>query len=238
MSKKRKGSVYMAGPIRSVGEAAFEWRDYAAGYLTGAGYICFNPAAAFHRPERISRRDKAEMEAINRRAIDACDVVLAVLSEQSQNIGTIRELEYGSSRGKRCMLVCEWEDVSHKVSAFDLETFTDLDDALYAIAKKEIEEPGVPRILDVDNFIRALRGFTSAVWMPPMEQATVDAEGRVHAMVHSTPDDGRLVKARFLMPEGEWPESVNYRVEFSDMRLTPPEPGVYSVDTHDNDDGE
>lgn len=132
--------VYLGGPIRSVGiNDAESWRSFVAGHLAEFGYTCFNPATAFHRPDKIDKIVAASMESINRQAIAMSSIVVALLDRRSMNLGTIRELEAGSAQGKRCIVVCGHEDISEKVSAHDLEIYDSIPFMLAAITG---EDPG------------------------------------------------------------------------------------------------
>jgi len=132
--------VYLAGPVRSVGlDEAIKWRRIVSAILNKRGITTFDPASCFWRPQYITKPVAARIESINRAAIDVSDVVLACYDPRSMNIGTIRELEYGSARGKRCIFVCE-EDLDGKISAYDLEWYLHPVDAVAAILQEDVNK--------------------------------------------------------------------------------------------------
>lgn len=127
---ERPALVYLAGPIDGVPRAgAHDWRQEVAGRLLSEyGISSFNPAAAFTAGQRAA----ASVVAINRNAIDSCDLLLAYLDGAGgYGFETVREIEYARSRNKRVLAVCKHP---RSFGFHDLEVIPSLDRAVSVIA--------------------------------------------------------------------------------------------------------
>jgi len=120
--------VYLAGPIDDVSAPdAVGWRQTTIKMLAERKINAFNPVLAYG----ISKMDKHAMQqiaAIDRNAIKECDVVIANLDEKGLAFGTIREIEYARSLGKRVIVVHPKPLLS--AFAHDVEVVVDLTDAV------------------------------------------------------------------------------------------------------------
>lgn len=164
-TRPRHRAAYTAGPIRAVGiDKASTWRLLAGRFLADYGILVFNPVDAFIRPTHVDRGHCHAMETINRRAIDVCDVVFASLPAGTRGLGTIRELEYGVANGKRAIVITD-DDLEGKVSAYDLEVYSTLAEALAAVvgdvtpAQVERELEGLEKQLKSDMEMTSRNGI-------------------------------------------------------------------------------
>ena len=111
---------YLAGPVRSMEDLGAGWRKDCGEALASLGISAFNPSSAFDRPIFVERAVAAQIEAVNRAAIDNSQAVIAMIDRRSLNIGTIREVEYARVKGLPVWVVSD-EELDGKISVFDLD---------------------------------------------------------------------------------------------------------------------
>lgn len=120
--------IYLAGPINNISaKDSDDWRATVIRTLGMHGIGCFSPNRA-HAVGKIAWNAK-KVADIDRYAISQCDMVIANLS-QEVSFGTVREIEYARSIGKRVIVVKE-----NLTSAFahDCEVVDNLSEALFRI---------------------------------------------------------------------------------------------------------
>lgn len=124
----RPAMVYLAGPIDNVplGEST-GWRKEYADALAEYNIGCFNPVLAYHLGYTTSDEQAKAIVSINRFAITVCDMVVAYL-ENGLGFGTVREIEYAKSIGKRVIVVSS--KALRSLEARDLEVVIDLKELL------------------------------------------------------------------------------------------------------------
>jgi len=109
--------VYLAGPIEGIPvEDARDWRESMATTLAEYGVSCFIPNGAYKVASVPAIAE--QIVAIDRFAITQCDLLLANLSGPGRAFGTIREIEYARSLGKRVIVMAP--DVT-SAFAYDVE---------------------------------------------------------------------------------------------------------------------
>lgn len=96
--------VYIAQPIDYYTGDKKKIKEELVGYLTSAGMTCYMPADAFAANNVAKSK---EIIKINTTAIDNADVVVALLPTGCPTVGTIREIEYAKSRGKRVVVMTD-----------------------------------------------------------------------------------------------------------------------------------
>lgn len=115
--------VYLAGPIDDVGTSeAMNWRTCLASCLQQHNISCFNPVKAYFIASVPPVAEK--IVAIDRFVISQCDVVVAYLAGEGRAFGTIREIEYARSIGKRVIVVA---DSLTSAFSYDVEVVSDLE---------------------------------------------------------------------------------------------------------------
>lgn len=118
--------VYLAGPIDGVSQdEAIGWREATAAAINKKGINVFNPAKAYNICDLSTV--KKQIADIDRAAIRECDVVIANLYGNGKGFGTIREIEYAVSLGKRVIVVI---DKLESAFAHDVEAVELLKDAV------------------------------------------------------------------------------------------------------------
>lgn len=96
-------TAFLSGPIDDIGAMEAErWRVTLAQHLGKIGINSFDPARAFNIRNNLSA--KAVIE-INKRAIEASDIIIANLSGEGRGFGTIREIEYAKSLQKQVIII-------------------------------------------------------------------------------------------------------------------------------------
>lgn len=97
--------VYLGGPVDDVPkDEAQGWRTVVADTLMSYGVPSFNPMSPYVGDVNKLRGAAFEICSINRFAIAKSDVVLANLTGKGMAFGTIREIEYAVSIGKRVVV--------------------------------------------------------------------------------------------------------------------------------------
>lgn len=125
--------VYLAGPIDNVDTAlALGWRKSTGEILATCGVTSFNPCAAFF----VGKQPPAELiRSINRHALFVSHICLVNLTGPTMGFGTLREIEYARSLGKR-VIVAHNSKLDNHLDAYDLELVDTLEDAIYRIVGK------------------------------------------------------------------------------------------------------
>lgn len=127
--------VYLAGPIDGVSEDnASRWRVKMSRSLFRHGIAAYDPYAAFLGCHQNAAE---QMWSLNRAAIQTADALLAYLAGPGIGFGTVREIEFARSVGKRVIVVSTQLSV---MSSWDLEVVETLSDALRRITGKEDED--------------------------------------------------------------------------------------------------
>ena len=123
MLRPKYSMVYLAGPIDDIDHNdAKSWRDLMARQLWTKGISCYNPVLAFKlNVERRNDYLSKQVITINKRAIEACDLLVANLSGPGRGFGTIREIEYAKSIGKEVIIIGQLKSLS----TFDCLVFED-----------------------------------------------------------------------------------------------------------------
>lgn len=128
-ARLRHPMVYLGGPIDGVSHTErWGWREIAANRLVHYGASCFNPLRAFTLPEGLAGARADMVRVINRAAIFSSDIVLINLSGHGRGLGSIREIEFAASLGKKVVVVLP--EAHKSLEAHDLICFENLDDAL------------------------------------------------------------------------------------------------------------
>lgn len=98
--------VYLAGPIDDVDMSeAVGWRARLVSLLRQHNISCFNPVGACFIADVPSVAEK--VVSIDRFAIFQCDAVIAYLAGEGRAFGTIREIEFARSMGKKVIVVVD-----------------------------------------------------------------------------------------------------------------------------------
>lgn len=135
----RPNTVYLCGPIDMATEEQIDaWREAAVSFFERFGVTCFNPSAAW---VGIHERNQAINEAVmtvDYLAILNCDMVLAYLPSNILTLGSIREIEFARSHGKRVVVVTDWAHTS--AFSADLECYPHMITAVAAILGLDPED--------------------------------------------------------------------------------------------------
>lgn len=124
--------VYLAGPIDDITETvAMGWREHFAAIVNYFGTSCFNPCGAFRMGEG-NTLGVDKLIQINKLAIVNSDVVVANLSGPGKGFGTIREIEFAKSIGKRVIVVLLEQD-KYSFYTHDLEIVNSVKQAAYLL---------------------------------------------------------------------------------------------------------
>lgn len=125
--------VYLAGPIDNIDNAiAASWRDYVGKELAAHGVSSFNPCAAFF----VGTQPPAELiRSINRHALSVSHICLVNLTGPTMGFGTLREIEYARSIGKR-VVVAQNCGLEKHLDTYDLELVGSLVEAIFRIIGK------------------------------------------------------------------------------------------------------
>ena len=127
----RPHSVYLCGPIDMANhEMRIKWRNVAKTVFAAYGVPTFDPSGAWHGGAENLEAKRAIMD-IDYHAVYTTDMTLAHLPPDVPTIGSIREIEYARSQGKRVVVASPWV----RTSAFsaDLEVYDTVPEALCAI---------------------------------------------------------------------------------------------------------
>lgn len=132
--------VYLAGPIDDVSvDEAMGWREQFSNIVSFSGVSCYNPCGAFHMGRYVTLGVQ-QMVNINKMAIVNSDVVVANLAGTGKGIGTIREIEFAKSLGKRVLVVLPHQK-EYSLYTYDLEIFESVKVAAYALVGVKDEYP-------------------------------------------------------------------------------------------------
>lgn len=122
--------VYLAGPVDGIPEEdALIWRAETAKALGLYGVNVYNPMGPYLYNTGDMRISAKEICEICRYAINKSDVVLVNLTGKGKAFGTIREIEYAKSIGKR--VVVAGDVVS--LFGYDVEIVGNLGEAIVKI---------------------------------------------------------------------------------------------------------
>ena len=121
-------TAYIAGAIDFIGNEAACWFETAKEKLEAYGILCFSPYHAYTQLRgKWTSGMKAYIDAINRAAIRGCDAFIAHLVRSKFTVGTIRDLEYASSLGKRVIVVSYGSSIVHSCALYDVEIVDTID---------------------------------------------------------------------------------------------------------------
>jgi len=84
---------------------AVGWRARLVSLLRQHNISCFNPVGAYFIADVPSVAEK--VVSIDRFAIFQCDAVIAYLAGEGRAFGTIREIEFARSMGKKVIVVVD-----------------------------------------------------------------------------------------------------------------------------------
>lgn len=114
--------IYLAGAIDDVtGLEARGWRREITEKLAIHKKInVFNPVTAYNIVD-LDVAKKAIVE-IDRMAIAQCDIIIAYLAGEGRSFGTIREVEFAKSLGKRVILISEYIPSAFAIDCEQVET--------------------------------------------------------------------------------------------------------------------
>lgn len=133
---------YLGGPIDQVTkEQANDWREAAERALAGLGVTFYDPNRAYRHGPNYMNAAQAIMH-IDRMAIEACDFLVINLMD-GLGIGTIREIEYGTSLRKPVFVAYPAELAEHSVWLVDVRVFPNLD-VMFTTVGDFIIRKGVP----------------------------------------------------------------------------------------------
>lgn len=178
--------VYLAGPIDGIEPAnAGRWRIKFSREMKLSGITCFDPYGAFYG---ASPNAADLVQAVNRAAIDASQAVVAYLAGPGRGFGTIREIEYAVSRGKRVIVVAA--DLS-VMSTWDCELVPTLADASRRITGR----PGFSTEFDM--------GGPNPNWIHPH---SLEGEERMAAFRKA--EDERIAEANKRVEEKVYGDNI------------------------------
>lgn len=98
-------SIYFARPLDQAHEHSTVLVDRVVFNLAAAGYLFFQPGAAWRIGGDLSQADRLAIASVNEAAQRACDVTVAVLPDGVPTLGTPSEVERALQWGKPTVLV-------------------------------------------------------------------------------------------------------------------------------------
>lgn len=98
-------SIYFARPLDQAHEHSTVLVDRVVFNLAAAGYLFFQPGAAWCIGGDLSQADRLAIASVNEAAQRACDVTVAVLPDGVPTLGTPSEVERALQWGKPTVLV-------------------------------------------------------------------------------------------------------------------------------------
>lgn len=93
--------IYIAGPLFNTHERWYLER--IAGVLEGAGYKTFLPHREAGVLEELTPQERKRVFETDMKALDACDLCVALLTGPDQDSGTSAEIGYLSAKGIPCI---------------------------------------------------------------------------------------------------------------------------------------
>src|SRR5690606_4495545 len=115
--------------IDAAPDHGLSWREEIADKLRSRGHHTYSPAHVFFLSLNGDTMGVAQqVEAINRFAIQQCDVVLAYLQRDRRTVGTPREIEYVRTVGK--VVVAVIDPPNQHISLWDVHRVASFDEAI------------------------------------------------------------------------------------------------------------